>query len=268
MARFTVDPNRVNFVVSQTGKEYQLRLLQRASAVFTTILNLLPSNYISSVQGPNYTLELKAVSVEIARLELAMEDVDLDRGFATTRSDFLYSIVGYLIAVNGQIPTTTFDDLSFKQFLLSCIKIYFQGSIPTSIRDATGLFISEDVTVNENFLLLRGGASGLDISDEYGFQIDVSGSFPPDIFNLDSSIRKLLDIVRPAHTLFRIRYLFTDVFVPNGDSINRVLDSYRWMMSNYYYDEFRRYWTGIRDRDRLGAKVNRMVVNESHTGDF
>jgi hypothetical protein len=50
----------------RAGKEYNLRLQQRARAIFSTLMGLLPSNWISTVQGPNYTNELKAV----AKLEL------------------------------------------------------------------------------------------------------------------------------------------------------------------------------------------------------
>ena len=92
MARFSVDPSRVNFSVIPRGKEYNLRVLERAQSVFANLLNLLPSNYISAVQGPNYTIELKAVAVELAKIELALEDVDLDRDNRRTRSEFLYTI--------------------------------------------------------------------------------------------------------------------------------------------------------------------------------
>lgn len=130
MARFTIDPARVNFTVVRRGKEYNLRVLQRAQSIFSALLNLLPSNYISGVQGPNYTVELKAVAVELAKIELALEDVDLDRDYNRTRSEFLYSIIGYLVFLNGRLPALDFDDGEFRQFLLNLIAIYFQGSVP------------------------------------------------------------------------------------------------------------------------------------------
>ncbi len=271
MARFVFDPNRLNSTVSQSGKEYNLRLMQRAQTIFTTLLNLLPSSYISAVQGPNYTNAMKAVAVELARIELALEDIDRDRGFATTRSDFLYSIVGYLVLVNSRLPDLGFDDEAFRNFFLNLIRIYFQGSIPKSMSDVVHLFMTGDIEVTENFLLVRKGASGYDISDEFGFQIDViappGGGFPVDIFNADSAIRQILDLVRPAHTLFRIRYIFTDHYIPN-DTIGKILDAMRWRMGIYYYDDFRSYWAGIRDRDRLGKKVNQTVTGEDHSDDF
>jgi len=269
VARFTLDLSRINFSIERKGKEYNLRLTQRSQAIFTALLNLLPSNYISAIQGPNYTNELKAVAVELARIELALEDVDLDRDFTRTRSEFLYSMIGYLVFLNNRLPPLEFSDDEFRKFLLALIQIYFQGSVPTSIKDAVALFVSEDFQVLENFLLTRAGASGLDISDQFGFQINVetTGTFPPGLFNLQASIRIILDIIRPAHTLFRIRFIFKDDYRPN-DPIRRILDAMRWRLSNYYYEDYRSYWEGFKDRDRLGKKTNTAVVGEDHSEDF
>lgn len=277
MARFVYDANRLNSTIEQRGKEYSLRLMQRSQTIFTTLLNLLPSNYVSAVQGPSYTQALKAVAVELARLELSLEDVSYDYDFNRTRSDFLWSVIGYLVLVNSKIPNLGFSDAEFRNFFLNLIRIYFQGSVPESMKDVVELFLSGDIVVTEMFLLVRKGASGLDISDQFGFNIDYvappGGGFPPNIFEADSAIRQLLDLVRPAHTLFKIRYIFTDdVFPPDpnnpDDPFGRILDAMRWKMAIYQYDDFRSYWTGIKDRDRLGKKVNRRVTSEDHSDDF
>lgn len=269
--RFQRDDARVNFVVSQTGKEYNLRVLQRAQPIFSTLLNLLGSNYISAVQGPNYTTELKAVAVELAKLELALEDVSWDRTVDTTRAEFLYSIIGYFLFQNGRIPGIQWDDVQFRDVLVNLIRIYFQGSIPKSMGDIASLFIKGEILVRENFLLLRRGASGLDISDQFGFDVDVviplGGGFPADVFNAAGAIRQVLDIVRPAHTLYRLRYIFQDRYIPN-EPLGKILDAMRWSMSSYYYDDFRSYCHGIRDRDRLGRKTNQAVSDEDHSADF
>ena len=143
MARFLNDPNRLNRTVDQTGREYNLRLLQRAQSIFSQLLNLLPSNYTASVEGPNYTLELKAVAVELARLELSLEDIYTDNGYSTTRPDFLYTIVGYFVFLNGRLPSLEFSDAEFRNVLLNLIRIYFQGSIPKSMADVVNLFMTE-----------------------------------------------------------------------------------------------------------------------------
>lgn len=269
MARFVRDPNQQNFTIEQKGKEFNLRLVARANSIFATLLGLLPSNYVSTIQGPNYTNELKAVAVELARIELALEDINDDRSFPTTRSDFLYSIAGYLLLLNGRIPSHTFDDVEFRNFLLNLVRIYFQGSIPKSMGDAAALFYSGDIRVTENFILLREGASGLDISDQFGFSIDIytAGVFPPDVFALDAGTRILLDIIRPAHTLFRIRYIFTDQYLPNG-ALGKILDASKWKLSTYFYEDFNAYWQGIQNKDPLGKKVNQGVIEEDHSDDF
>lgn len=265
MARFTLDPTRLNYTLTRGGKEYNLRLQQRAQAIFSGLLGMLPSNYTSTVQGPHYTVELKAVAVEIARIELALEDINCDVDYTRTRSDFLYSIVGYLCFLNNRLPSLDFDDEEFRRFLLSLIRIYFKGSVPSAIKDAVGLFLQTDFKVLENFLLIRQGTAGLDISDQFGFQIDVSvpNQVPQEIFDLESSIRIILDIVRPAHTLFRIRFIFTDDYTPNEPE-GRVLDAMRWDLYAYYYEDYRSYWGGLKNIDRLGRKENQAVKAEDH----
>ena len=268
MARFDVSASRLNFTVAQKGKEYELRLIQRAQTIFSTLLGLLPSNYLSGVQGPNYTNELKAVAVELARIELSLEDVLLDVNFDYTRGEYLYSLVGYLCFLGDRLPTLDYSDVEFRKFLLSMISILFKGSVPSSVEAAVGLFLKSDFTIKENFLLTRSGAAGLDISDQFGFQIDVlvDGVFPPDLFESQDNIKLILSIIRPAHTLYHTRYIFKDNYDPEGTG--KIKDAARWAMWSYYYDDFRSYWAGLSDKDRLGRKINISVAGENHSNDF
>lgn len=267
--RFVNDPNRLNHTVEQEGVEYNLRLIQRTQSIFKNLLDLLPSNYISTIEGPNYSVEVKAVALELARLELALEDVKFDIDFKTTRTEFLYTLIGYMVFMNGQLPKTDYDDEQFRQFLLNVIGIYFQGSIPNALLEGVQLFFSGATTLTENFLQARMPSSGLDISDEFGFQInvtDTTNGFPPDTFTLEANVRLLLDIIRPAHTLFKVRYIFTDHYNPNNGQ--GILDSSRSSLASYYYEDFRVYEHGLLGQDRMGRKVNQLVVGEDHTGDF
>ena len=267
--RFVNDPNRLNHTVDQNGVEYNLRLTQRTQSIFKNLFDLLPSNYISTVEGPSYSVEIKSVALELARLELALEDVKFDIDFQTTRTEFLYTLIGYMVFMNGQLPKTDYDDEQFRQFLLNVIGIYFKGSIPTALLEGVKLFFSGSTTLTESFLQARLPASGLDISDEFCFQVgvaDTTNGFPADTFNLEANVRLLLDIIRPAHTLFRIRYIFTDRYDPNNGQ--GILDSSRSSLANYYYEDFRVYPRGLLDQDRMGRKTNQLVVGEDHTGDF
>jgi hypothetical protein len=106
----------------------------------------------------------------------------------------------------------------------------------------------------------------MDISDEFTFSIDVTvpegQGFPVGAVTVNSTIKMLLDIVRPAHTLFRVRYIFQDQY------LGPILDTVKSDLSSYYYDDFRSYWQGLRNVDRLGKKKNQVVVGESHGADF
>ena len=264
MARFQYDPARLNYTLQQNGREYNLRLSQRSQAIFNTLMHLLPSNWISTVKGPNYSVELSAVATELARLELALQDINTDEYFATVRSDFLYQVVGYML-FNGQLPKLDYSDTEFRKFFIALISIYFQGAVPVAIEDAAKLLFNSLATTYENFLLLRDGASGLDISDEFGFRIDIAcaDAFPPNTFENDDALRMILDIIRPAHTLYQIRYVFKDVY-PSED----IIDTSSWRLDNYYYDDFRAYWDGLRDRDSLGRKLGVSVLAEDHSKDL
>ena len=268
-SRFVQDPDRLNHTTVQSGKEYNLRLVQRAQSIFKNILDLLPSSYISTIAGPNYTVEVKSVATELARLELALEDVQFDVDYHSTRTDFLYTLIGYMVFASGQLPVTSYDDEQFREFLLNVIGIYFEGAIPKAVQDGVNLFFSGENTINENFLQARIKNSGYDISDEFGFQIDISnpaGGFPPDVFNLEANLRIIINIIRPAHTLFKIRYVFQDHYSPNPGG--KILDASRGSIANYHYDDFRMYAQGSMDRDRLGSKVNHAVIGEDHSLDF
>lgn len=212
------------------------------------------------------------MALEIARLELALEDVSYDASFATTRSEFLYSIVGYFLFLNGKVPKVEYSDVEFQSFLLKLLSIFYRGSIPAALQDLCELVLKKTVTFRENYLLIRQGASGLDISDQFGFQIDLnlspSEGFPPDIFNLDATLRQLLDILRPAHTLYKLRFVFDEKYAPNPEDGGVILDAYRWHMAAYWYEDLRRYGGGMAGQDRLGFQESVLILQEDHSSDF
>jgi hypothetical protein len=260
--RFVQPRDRQNFVLGDRGLEYERRLSDRAHGVFASLLQLLPSNYTSTVEGPNYTAELKAIAVEVAHLELSLEDVDRDRDYEKTRSEFLQSMVGYLVCLSRK-PELDFDDAEFRHFILSILGFFFEGAVPKGMVSATELFTDGAVKLTEYFKLA--GTPGIDISDQHTFtlEVDASSGFPIDVFRADSSVRALLDILRPAHTIYRFRYVFTDVY--DEDDI-RASDEVRYRLSIYHYDDVRAFFQGVAGKSRLGKKSNQQIFAEDHTG--
>ncbi|MGW8179811.1 MAG: hypothetical protein ACWGQW_13785, partial [bacterium] len=125
----------------------------------------------------------------------------------------------------------------------------------------------------------RKPGSAFDISDQFGFGVDVFLEDPGsiDVFLADRNIRILLNIIRPAHTLFRLRFILGDEYVGNQDpnstsdstGLNaKILDSLSSVISSYDYEDFRKYVEGVAGIDDLGVKKSKSVIAENHSGDF
>lgn len=265
----------------EAGEEYIARLNREADSNFRILLSLLSSYWQSTIDGPNYARELKAVAVELSRVRLQLEDIRQDMDFATTRTEFLYQVVTtVLFPQKAGSPDLGKTDVDFRTFLTEIVKIYFAGSIPSSVQKAVELVTEADVVVRENFEEARKPGSGYDISDQFGFTVDVLLESPGqiDVFLAEKNIRILLAIIRPAHTLYRLKFILQDSYPgpdgpddPNPSSnvkTNKVKDSYVMHVQNYGYEDFRRFVDGVKGIDMLGAKVSVQVTDEDHSSDF
>jgi hypothetical protein len=277
---------RVNQNAFESGEEYNNRLLQESQREFTILLSLLSSYFTSKIDGPNYARELKAMAIALARVRLMLSDIQNDTYFSATRGEYLWQVLTVMLFPKsfgygqGQMPTIDQTDLQFRAFLQQLVSIYFKGSIPASIQKAVELVTGGTVVVRENFLEARNPASGLDISDEFGFEVDIFLPFVNqnvDIFLADKNIRLLLGIIRPAHTLYRLKYILQDTYIgqqqppgPNGvpPQSAKVTDSFTFALSNYSYEDFRKFVEGISGLDTAGFKRVRQVVGEDHSSDF
>lgn len=270
---------RINFNTYEDGEEYRNRLADEANRNLRIFFTLLSSYWQSTIDGPNYARELKAMSIELARLRLALEDIRTDTFYTSTRSDFLYQNLTQVIFPK-RIPNPEFTDLDFRKFLNSILKIYFKGSIPSSMKEAVQLLVGDsEVKITEYFKEARKPGSGFDISDQFGFGVDVILNSPDDInvFLADKNIKILLNIIRPAHTLFKLRYILKDEYTGNQDpdydpdntGFNaKIVDSFDWVLDAYDYEDFRKFVEGIEGVDYLGFKKSKSVVGEDHSSSF
>lgn len=268
---------RISWDAFEAGEQYESRLISEANNIFQVFLTMLSSYWQSSIDGPNYAREIKAMSIGLARIRLALDDVRSDIRYSTTRTDFLYQVMSSIMfPADPGVPNPNLSDQDLKQLLLNILSIYFQGSIPDSMQEAAQLFVNAQVIVKENFLEARKPGSGYDISDEFGFEIDVLfGSLKgTDVLLSNRMMRILLNIIRPAHTLLRIKYILQDTWNGQGDpdpakdNTAKVADSFRLAISNYGYEDFRRFVEGVYGVDDMGTKRSHSVVNEPHSGDF
>lgn len=276
---------RVNQNVYESGEEYNNRLLAESQREFNILLALMSSYFQSRIDGPNYARELKAMAIALARIRLTLSDIQNDTYFSATRGEYLWQVLTVMLfpktfgKQGGGSPTIDQTDIGFRTFLQQIVAIYFKGSITPSIQKAVELVTGGTVIVRENYLEARQPASGLNLSDEFGFEVDIFLPFvnDVDIFLADKNIRLLLQIIRPAHTIYTLKYILQDMYTgqqqppgPNGVSPqpNKVTDSFTFHLSNYSYEDFRKFVLGVAGLDTAGVKKAVQVINEDHSSDF
>lgn len=264
---------RANFNAYEAGEEWLSRLDLESQRNFKILLSLLSDYWQSSIDGPSYAREMKAMALSLSRLRLSLEDIQIDQSYTSTRTEFLYQVLTSTLfpGPNGA-PDLEKTDVEFRDFLNQVIKIYFAGSIPSSVQKAVELITGGQVIVRENFLEGRKKGSGYDVSDEFGLTIDVILSNPGSINTIlaDKNIRILLAIIRPAHTLFSLKFILQDVYIgkKTASHSGKISDSFRAVLSNYSYEDFRKFAYGVAGIDRKGFKKSVVVIGEDHSADW
>jgi len=249
-----------------TGQDYIDKRRQQVDRVMEVFLQILPSNYVSQVTGPLYTIQMQAAAEAIADLQLRAQESFADTFYDYTRSEFLFQILGTLV-----FPDANTDgypdlkgDLTYREFLREMVKLLLRGA--TADVQEEGLELLSDATfdVVSKVLASRqekkkvwnettgrwdevpGSSWGFD--DQFEFEVNVSyidpttglQAFPPDPFVLQENARIVLRALKPAHTIYDYRHLFREAF---GTLFT---DTVSWDISNYHYADFRRYCCGAR----------------------
>lgn len=263
---------RINFNDYEDGEEYLNRLRDETERNFKILLGMLSSYWQTTADGPNYAREIKAMAIAMSKVRLSLDDVKSDVSYKKTRTEFIYQVLTSMM-FPAEAADPGYADTEFSKFLQDLLLVYFSGSIPDSIQKAVELVTyGMKVVVSEGFKAARIPNSGFDISDEFGFNIDVLLPSPGsiDTFLAEKNVRILMNIIRPAHTLYQIRFVLADEYIGNKTNIevNKVLDQPYLDLSNYGYEDFRKFIGGVEGIDPKGVKVSIHVHNEDHSADW
>jgi len=262
---------RNNFNSYEAGEEWLARIDVESQRNFKIITSLLSDYWKSSIDGPMYAREVKAMALSISRLRLSLEDIQIDQSYSTTRTEFLYQVLTSTLFPNGA-PDLEKSDIEFRDFLNEIIRVYFDGSIPQSIQKSVELITGGQVIVRENFLDGRKKGSGYDISDEFGITIDVILANAGSINTIlaEKNIRILFAIIRPAHTLYTLKFILRDVYLGKRTQSHpqKISDTFRSILSSYSYDDFRKFSEGVSGVDRKGFKKAVSIIGEDHSSDY
>ena len=252
--------------VDLQGQDRINKRRQQVDRVMEVFLQVLPSNYVSQVTGPLYTVQMQAAAEAIADFQLQAQETFADTFFDYTRSEFLFQILGTLV-----FPDATTDgypdlkgDITYRDFLKEMVKLLLGGATKTVQESGLALLSEADFEVVERVIAARsekklvwdetqgrwqevpGSAWGLD--DQFVFEVNVSYTdpdtglqrFPEDPFVLSENARIVLRALKPAHSIYEYRHLFRETF---GTLFEATAS---WDISSYYYEDFRKWCCGAK----------------------
>ena len=257
-----------------TGQDSITKVQTKTNEIMAQFLAVLPSNYVSQVNGPFYTLQFQAIAEHIARFQCTAQEVFKDSDYNFTRTEFLWQIIGALVFPNlpgkdGDLPVVD-GDVDYRTFLHRMVLLLLQGSTPAAVAEGAGLLTESTIILIERFLGAREPGSAWTIADQFTMEIfvetDGGTEFPAENpFVLEENVRLILEALKPAHTLYVYRHLFRDAFggilLPDGSyglfddggitgGLNRPPGSQDpgvwWELFSYYYDDFRKYCLGAK----------------------
>jgi hypothetical protein len=224
------DPN------GDVGQTYIARKQDLVSQIMTAFRTNLPSNYVSVINGPYYTLQFQALAERLAEFQIAASQVFRDAEYDILRSEYLWQTLGTLVFPTNDVPQIDGDTL-YRDFLRGMVRLLLQGATKASVQGGVELLTDDVVTVIERFIAARVPGSEWTNLDTYSFDVLVEG-LSSNPFTLAENVRKVLDALRPAHTLYTYANVLREEF-PTPLS-----DDYAWDLTNYHYDDTRKYCGG------------------------
>lgn len=247
-----------------TGQAYQANKQALVNLLMQTFRAVLPSNYVSQVNGPWYTLQFQAMLEQLVDAQLTANEVLKDSSWDFTRPEFLWQALGTLVFPTGDAPQID-GDLRYREFLRGMVRLLLQGATTKSMKEGVEL-LDPDLVVQmvENYLATppRDPVGGKTLLDQFGVEIfvsTVSGGFPDDPFTLEQNARKVLAALKPAHVLYTYSYLFTDAFEKVADDEEGLSIA----MESYYYDDARKYCEGAKEVTGTGTVLaSRMLLTD------
>ena len=264
---------------SQDRKDVIRSQVDRVMAAF---YNLLPSNYVSSVPGPYYTLQFQAAAEQIAEFQVEAQEVLADSMYDYTRSEVLFQILGNLVfpdALETGYPNLD-GDLTYRTFLQRMVTLLLQGATKLTMQEGIELLTTATVEIIERGIESRKlkGLSAWGPEEMFTFEVnlsqdgtalDINGDpvtlsvFPADLFNLQRNVQIVLRALKPAHVLYDYRHLFKETFAAAFTETKASYD-YR----DYKYQDMRQYWLGAKSIQGYGETLVDTTLFSDPTLDF
>jgi hypothetical protein len=234
------------------GKEFQKVARDNIYQLLNLLqFDLLPSSYFGDDYSNNYSIVLKGVAEETARLYLLALFVQEDIYFDNVRSDFLFQNVGsYVGLVAERLFQLGLDDKTFREFLIAITKAYFGGATKASMESALAIYPGPIhnyndptqityLTLQEIYLDLVAAGVNPDIALQWSFYLNIDHpEYISDINAFTTDVKFFVEIIKPAHTLSIINFIYKEP-EDGGTITQNMKDLHREELFFYAYEDFR-----------------------------
>lgn len=198
----------------KSGIEFEKQILNVARAIQRRLLDSLPSNYPKD-QNTNIAETFLAISEEFARLRASTSQINEDRYHASTRSEYLFEILGDTLFLDERSINTLISDEAYREYLVRVRDAYYGGSRKDNIQSAVSDIIGLPVSLKELYLNLRRADSFYTLKDTHTMFFDIlmdHVTSTSSIGLLLESVKFFIDLIKPAHVLYDTRLIWTDRF--------------------------------------------------------
>lgn len=250
----------------QEGQQAIRSLRDITNTVLRTFFQVLPSNYVSQISGPNYTLQYQALAEQLAKVQLALEETGLLSDVDFTRPEYLWQMIGTLVLPDtDKFPRGEFEidgDITYRDFLKRMIALLLQGALENTQKEGLELLTDGVISILDKVDFTGMPTSGWDITDAHTFEVNVMCSttwgsgeegglgtgFPDDPFTTLRNNQRILRVLKPASALYDYRHLFLEM-IPQWE------ESWKSKFWSWYYEDFRKYCCGRKEIVSINGKT-------------
>jgi len=163
--------------IRPVGQQYHDVIKKQTENIMGFFTAVLPSNYVSQVRGPFYTLQFQSAAEQIAKIQIEAQEAFADSDYDFTRPEFLWQILGTLVfPAHGLEGTPDIPiDHEYRHFLRSMVVLFLKGARPATIEAGITLLTDANLTLIEKSLETKrttGAAYGLDEQFEFEVSLD------------------------------------------------------------------------------------------------
>jgi hypothetical protein len=208
----------------ESGIEFEKIVINLGRTIQDRLLQNLPSNY-SKDPNTNLAEIARAIAEEFARLQSSISETNEDQYHATTKAEYLYQILGDTLFLDTKSINYSISDVEYRNFLISVRNAYYGGSRKDNIEQAISEIVGIPVTVKELYLDLRKNNTSVTIKDTHKMFFDIlmdCVSSTSSLGLLLEDIKFFLDLIKPAHTLYDTRLIWTDTIQTQNNSCTPV----------------------------------------------